>query len=285
MRHFTENTAEELQKLRQSLEGVQLRSLLIALLILVAGILAVKLLMLLVGRLLRRTRLDSSLHRFIKSLLRVLLYFNLILIVASYLGIDVTSLVALLSVVSLAVSLSVQSVLSNVAGGMMVMGTKPFKRGDYVSVGELEGTVDEIGVVYTRLHTIDNRSVLIPNATVSTAVVQNFSALGKRRVEVVVSASYDSDPERVLEALRSAARRCEPLPEEEILAEIEDFGDSAISYHLHLWVPASQFLARRYLLRRLIWESFREAGVVMTYPHLNVHFDEKNEKEQAQIRA
>lgn len=275
MTHLS-STAEELSNLRDTLHSVPLRTGLIALAMLLVSVLLVHLVLRLADRLLKRTKLDGSLHRFLKTLLRIVLYVITILIVASYVGIDVTSLVALLSVASLALSLSVQSALSNVAGGLMVMGTKPFKRGDYVSVDGLEGTVDEIGMVYTTLHTIDNRSVLIPNAKVSAATIENFSALGKRRLELEVSASYDSEPERVMAALRQAVDRCEPLEGEERKIEFERFDDSAVSYHIHFWIPAARFVQTRFDLRRAVWEEFRKAGVEMTYPHLNVHL--QNEK-------
>lgn len=271
MIRFSTTTAEELSNLRDTLEDVPVRTILIALAMLAASILVVKLVLLLVGRALKKTKLDSSQHRFVKAILRVLLYFCALMAIASYVGVDVTSLVALISVISLAVSLSVQSVLSNVAGGMMVIGTKPFRKGDYVSVDGLEGSVDEIGVVYTTLHTIDNRKVLIPNSKVSAATIENFSALGKRRLAVTVSAAYDCDPERVMEALRRAVERTEPLAGEPVVTEIQDFGESAIAYDVALWIPASDFLGRRWALRRHIWEEFRAAGVRMTYPHLNVH--------------
>ena len=271
MTRFNAATAEELQNLRDNLENVPLRTILIALAMLAASILIVKLVLLLVGRALKKTKLDSSQHRFVKAILRVLLYFCALMVIASYMGFDMTSLVALISVISLAVSLSVQNVLANVAGGMMVIGTKPFKKGEYVSVDGLEGTVDEIGVVYTKLHTIDNREVLIPNSKVSAATIENFSALGKRRLGVTVSAAYTCDPERVREALHRAVQRCGPLPGEPVVVEIQNFGDSAIAYDVALWIPASEFLARRWALRRYIWEEFRAAGVQMTYPHLNIH--------------
>lgn len=264
-------TAEDFSTLRRTIQNLPLNTLLYALAILVAGIVLIRLILIVVEKLLRRTRLDVSLHRFLRSILRVILWICLTLIVAAYLGIDVTSLVALLSVVSLAVSLSVQSVLSNVAGGMMVIGTKPFRQGDYVAVDSLEGTVDEIGVVYTKLHTIDNRSVLIPNSRVSSATLQNFSALGKRRLDLEVTASYDSEPEKVMEALREAALRCEPMRGEDVCVEFQSFDDSAICYHVHFWVPSSRFVQTRFDLRRYIWEAFRDAGIEMTYPHLNVH--------------
>ena len=265
------DAAQELNELHETVSALPAKTLLYALVLLAVGILVIQVLMKLVSRMLRKTKFDSSLHSFLCSILRFVLYFVLLLIVAGYLGIDVTSLVALLSVVSLAISLAIQGVLSNVAGGAMVMASKPFKQGDYVSVDALEGTVDEIGTIYTRLHTIDNRSVLIPNSKVAAATVENFSSLGKRRLELVVGASYDSEPERVMAALHRAVERCQPLAKEPVLVEFQEFGDSAISYDVCCWIPAARFIQTRYDLRRYVWEEFRAAGVEMTYPHLNVH--------------
>ena len=267
----TYEATNDLSTVRTTLENLPLNTILYALAIFVGGIVLIRVILSLTGKLLRRTKLDNSLHRFLQSILRVVLWVCLLMMVAAYVGIDITSLVALLSVVSLAISLSVQSVLSNVAGGMMVIGTKPFKQGDYVSVDDLEGTVDEIGVVYTKLHTIDNRAVLIPNSKVSNATIQNFTTLGKRRLDMDFSASYDSDPETVEEALREAVARCEPMQGENLCVEFQSFDDSAICYHVHFWVPSSRFVQTRFDLRRYVYEAFRERGVEMTYPHLNVH--------------
>lgn len=262
---------EDLANVKASLESLTLKQVLIAIAMLAASIAIVRVVTMLVGRALKRTKLDESVHRLIKTILRFLLYFVALLVIASYLGVDVTALVALLSVLTLAVSLSVQNALSNVAGGLMVMGTKPFKKGDYVSIDGMTGVVDEIAMVYTKLHTVDNRSVLIPNSKVSSATVENYSSYPKRRLDLTVSASYDADPERVMHALRTAIERCEPLQAEEICVAIEDFGDSAIAYHLHFWVPSARLIATRFDLRTYIWEAFREDGIEMTYPHLNVH--------------
>lgn len=262
---------EDLAGLKASVENLSLRRVLVALALLVACILAVHVLLTLLGRVLKRTKLDESMHRFIRNILRLLLYFVVLLVIASYLGIDVTALVALLSVFTLAVSLSVQNALSNVAGGLLVMGTKPFKKGDYVSVDGMTGVVDEITMVYTRLHTLDNRSVLIPNSKVAAATVENYSSYPKRRLELTVSASYEADPGRVIEALRAAVERCQPLEGEEIKIAIQDFGDSAVSYYIHFWIPSARMIDTRFELRTRIWEAFRDAGVEMTYPHLNVH--------------
>ena len=262
---------EDLANVKASLEGLTLKQVLIAVAMLAASIAIVRVVTMLVGRALKRTKLDESVHRLIKTILRFLLYFVALLVIASYLGVDVTALVALLSVLTLAVSLSVQNALSNVAGGLMVMGTKPFKKGDYVSIDGMTGVVDEIAMVYTKLHTVDNRSVLIPNSKVAAATVENYSSYPKRRLELTVSASYEADPGRVMEALRAAVERCQPLEGEEIKIAIQDFGDSAIAYHVHFWVASSRLIEARFELRTRIWEAFRDAGVEMTYPHLNVH--------------
>lgn len=271
MLRFSSATAEELSNIKNSLQNVTLRTGLIALAMLLLSVVIVRLVIRLVDRILKRTRLDGSLHNFIKVMIRILLYFAAILTIASYVGVDVTSLVALLSVVTLAISLSVQNVLSNLAGGVMVMGTKPFKKGNYVSIDGLTGVVDEIGMVYTKLHTIDNRAVMVPNSKVAAATVENYSAFDKRRLELDVSASYDAEPSRVLEALRAAVDRCQPLEGEEIRVAIQSFDDSAICYHIHFWIPSSCFIQTKFELNTAVWEEFRSHGVEMTYPHLNVH--------------
>lgn len=271
MLRFSSATAEELSNIKNSLQNVTLRTGLIALAMLLLSVVIVRLVIRLVDRILKRTRLDGSLHNFIKVMIRILLYFAAILTIASYVGVDVTSLVALLSVVTLAISLSVQNVLSNLAGGVMVMGTKPFKKGNYVSIDGLTGVVDEIGMVYTKLHTIDNRAVMVPNSKVAAATVENYSAFDKRRLELDVSASYDAEPSGVLEALRAAVDRCQPLEGEEICVAIQSFDDSAICYHIHFWIPSSRFIQTKFELNTAVWEEFRSHGVEMTYPHLNVH--------------
>ena len=263
--------AEELSDIKKILQQLPMRQILWSVVLLLVLLVLVRVIMRLIGRALERTALDKSLHTFIKSIVRILLYFLVVLVVSGSLGINVTSLVAVLSVASLAISLSVQGVLSNVASGLMIIGSKPFKQGEYVSLDGHEGTVDEIGLIYTRLHTIDNRNVLLPNSKVTDSVIQNISILGKRRLEVFVSASYDSDPEAVFRALHKAVELTGPLEGEEVIVEFDEFGDSAISYQVCLWVKASDFLTARYQLRRNIYQCFKSEHVEMTYPHLNVH--------------
>ena len=148
-----------LVKLEEFLASAALGRILPGVVITLIGLVVVRLLLRLFNRALERSRLDKAAHSIFRSILKVLLYAILALIVASTFGVDVTSLVALLSVVSLAVSLSVQDFLTNIIGGITLLTTKPFKSGDFVQLGADSGTVTEIGMTYTKLSTSDNKIV------------------------------------------------------------------------------------------------------------------------------
>ncbi len=136
----------------------------------------------------------------------ILLWFITLMVVADSLGINASSLLALVSILGLAVSLSVKDSLSNLAGGLTILGTKPFKVGDYVEIGETGGTVQEIGLVYTKLTTIDNRRILMPNSLVVDAQVTNYTTEPLRRVDLTVSASYDAPVEKVKQTIQGVLK-------------------------------------------------------------------------------
>ena len=147
--------------------GEALKTILFALLLLVICLVIKAILLKLLDRGLNRfSQVEKSLHTFIRSMANILLWFITLMVVADSLGINASSLLALVSILGLAVSLSVKDSLSNLAGGLTILGTKPFKVGDYVEIGETGGTVQEIGLVYTKLTTIDNRRILMPNSLV-----------------------------------------------------------------------------------------------------------------------
>lgn len=241
--------------------------------ILIAGILAIRLLMDVVSRALEKSKLEKAAHSLVKSLLSTVLYVLLGLIVASKLGIDVTGIIALASVLTLAVSLAIQNALSNIIGGFTLLYTHPFHSGDYVEIAGQSGTVEEIGLTYTRLATADNKSVSIPNSTITSAQIINYTVLGTRRVDITVSASYDSPVDTVLACLLEAAQVPTMQPQPEPFAAVQEYGDSAIVYTLKLWSTAEDYWTTLFDTNKKIKEAFDAHGVVMTYPHLNVHLD------------
>lgn len=242
-------------------------------LILVIGILIIRIVMYIVNKALKRSKLEKAAHSLIKTVIRAVLYGLLALMAASRLGIDVTGVVALASVLTLAVSLAVQNILTNVMGGFTLLYTKPFSSGDFVEIAGQSGTVQEIGLAYTRLSAPDNKSVYIPNSAVTGAEIVNYTVLGTRRVDIAVSASYDTPVQLVLETLRQAGKVPTSLEEQEIVAAVDSYGDSAINYILRVWCSSSDYFATKCVVMERVKELFDEKGVEMTYPHLNVHLN------------
>ena len=248
-------------------------SVLPAALILAAGLLIIRIVLKLITGLLERSKLEKAAHSLIKTVIRVVLYVLLGLIIASKLGIDVTGIVALASVLTLAVSLSVQNALTNVISGFTLLYTKPFSSGDYVEIAGQSGSVQEIGLTYTKLSTPDNKSVSIPNSAVTSAQIVNYTVLGKRRVSLEIAVSYDAPTELVLEALREAGNVPTILEETPPFAALSSYGDSAINYVLHVWSTADDYWTTLFAVNEKVRAVFREKGIAMTYPHLNVHLD------------
>ena len=244
-----------------------------ALVLLIVGIIAIRIITYIVKKALERSAMEKIAHTLIKSAVRIVLYLLLGLIVASALGIDVTGVVALASVLTLAISLALQNVLGNIFGGFTLLYTHPFSSGDYVEIAGQSGTVQEIGLTYTKLVTADQKLVSIPNSSVTAAEIVNYSGTGKRRVTVRVSASYDSPVDTVLEALQEAANVPTAFFDPAPMAALESYGESAINYILNIYCDAADSYATLFEVNKNIKTIFEQNGISMTYPHLNVHID------------
>mgnify|MGYP000706602219 CR=1 FL=1 len=201
----------DLASIKKFFASLTLQKLVPVILIVVIGLLLVKLLLKLFDRVLERSRLERTMFSFLRAVMRALLYTILVLVAASSLGVDVTSLVAILSVVSLAISLAVQNALSNVVGSVTLLTTHPFHVGDFVEIGSDSGTVEEISVSYTKLATVDGKRIYIPNSDAASARICNYSVEGRRRVDLYIGVSYDAPAEKVREALLAAAQHPKAL--------------------------------------------------------------------------
>lgn len=226
-----------------------------------------------VQKLLEKSKLEKAAHSLIRTLAKTILYVLLALILASSIGIDVTGIVALASVVTLAVSLALQNMLANVIGGFTLLYTHPFGAGDYVEIAGQSGSVQEVGIAYTRLTTVDNKLVSIPNNAVVSSEIVNYSATGTRRVDMNATASYDADPDKVVAALLEAAKDDRVLADPAPFAGLTGYGESAISYTVRVWVKTEDYWDVYNKINRQVLDTFRENGIEMTYPHLNVHLD------------
>ena len=256
--------------------GLTLEKALWAILLAAVLVLAVKILLKMLDRMFVRLKVDPTLLGILRAMVKVLLLFVAALILLGYLNIPVTSLVAVLSVVGLAISLSVQNFLSNVAGGFQLLASHPFKVGDYVEAGGCAGTVQEIGMFYTKLRTVDNKLVQLPNSSVVAATITNYSSEELRRVDLTVSASYDAPLEQVKHCLRGVVERHpktlqDPVP----LIRVNEYGASAIEYVVRVWCRNEDYWEVYFDLMEDIKAGFDRERIEMTYPHLNIHVLDK----------
>ena len=257
------------------LQELTVSALLRVALMALVGLVIIRLLMRIVDRLLDRAKSVVDIRIYIRSAIHVFLWFLLALVVAGSLGADVSSVIAMLSVAGLAVSLALQNTLSNLAGGLMILVTKPFAVGDYIDADGTAGTVSEIGLAYTKLTTPDSKRISVPNSQMSAAKIVNYTNEAGRRVDLIFSASYDAPTQTVKEAIREAvdaipAIRQEPAP----AIWINAYGASAIDYVVRAWTATEDYWDVYYALMEGVRESFARHGVEMTYNHLNVHLME-----------
>ncbi len=240
-----------------------------ALIIAVVGILIIKILLKVLKAAL--SHLDKSLTKLIMAVVRPILWLILSLIVAASLGIDVTSIVALASVLTLAISLSLQSALGNVFGGFTLLYTKPFHEGDYVEIAGQSGTVKEVGLAYTRLATPDNKLIYIPNSAVVAAEIVNYTVTGTRRLDITVNVAYSADPETVTKALLDSAAIGEVLADPAPTSVLSEYGEGYVTYSLRVWTNTDDYWTAKFAISRNIKDTFAQRGIDMSTAHMNVH--------------
>ena len=243
-----------------------------ALLLLLVCLAVARLLLGTARRLVERAALDERIKRYILRGLRAFLYLLTALVMAGSLNIDVSSLIALVGVFGLAVSLAVQDVLGNVAGGMVLLFSKPFTLGDYVSTADGEGEVEEITLTHTKLDTPAGQRVMLPNSKLMAGQIVNYTVRGVRRADHAVSASYDDAPEAVRSAcLKALSRTPGILPDPAPQVVLTAYGESSIEYRVRFWAKTEDYWDAHFRSLEEIHRAFAEDGVTMTYNHLNVH--------------
>lgn len=224
----------------------------------------------------RATKLDAPVKNLITKLVTTLLWALTIIIVAGAFGINATSLVAVLSVAGLALSLSVQNLLTNFFSGIMLLINKPFKEGDFVELGDKVGTIKNIGFFNTILNTPDNIAISIPNGDLTAAAVKNYSREPDRRVDLNFSASYDAPTETVKKAIEEAiAMDSRILPSPAPFVRLLSYDASSIKYVSRVWVKNADYWDVYFDLNEHVRETFAKNGVEMSYEHINVHMMEK----------
>lgn len=207
----------------------------------ITGSIFVKLLLRFAAKALKRTHLAPSAHTLIYSILRIILYLLFGCAIAAGLGIDITGIVALASVLTLAISLSLQNALSNIFGGCALLYTKPFSVGDLVEINGKTGTVKEIGLTYTQLATPDGKVIYLPNHQVASGEIVNNTAAGVRRVEITLTLPFSLSFEQAQNLLLSSARLPNALQSPTPFACIKEYRHYGVVYSLYIWCQAADY--------------------------------------------
>ena len=243
---------------------------------LVTCVVAIRILVGVADRALARTKMDPGIRTFLRSGLKVILWMVALCALLGYRGVPMTSMVALLSVLGLALSLAIQGILANLAGGIMILTAHPFSAGDFVEAAGVSGTVQEVGLVYTKLYTTDNKVVYVPNGEISGKTITNYNGNDTRRVELKLNLSYNADPERVKAVLaRVVGEHPLTLPTPEAVIRVNGYGGSAVEYVVRTWCATADYWDVRFDLLEQAKAALDAAGLEMTYDHLNVHMMEK----------
>ena len=215
---------------------------------------------------------DATLHGFLSNLVSVVLYFILIISIVSILGINTSSLVALLASAGLAIGMALSGTLQNFAGGVMIILFKPFKVGDFISAQGFEGKVNEIQIFNTHVLTVDNKEVILPNGALATGVLTNFSKQGTRRVDWTFSIAYGDDYDKaknVLLRLCFEDSRIQKFPEP--FVELIKLNDSSVDITVRAWVNANDYWGVFFSMNEKVYKTFAQEGLNIPFPQVDVH--------------
>lgn len=248
--------------------------LLLTIILFIVGSRLIKVVRKIVRRSMERTGADMGVIQFMDSLIKLLLYFLLIMFLADGIGVDTTSVMALVGSAGLTIGLAFQGSLSNFAGGVLILLIKPFKVGDYIiyTSGNLEGKVTKIEMFYTTLFTIDNKKVVIPNGTLSNSSLINVTAEDKRRIDITVGVSYTANLKLAKEVcLNLLAAQPAVLQDQNNMVVVDDLADSSVNLKICCWVSAEDYWSTRWELIEKIKLAFDENGIEIPFNQLDVN--------------
>ena len=223
---------------------------------------------------LEKNHADTGLVQFLDSLVKYGLYILLALTILQRFGVQTTSIVAAIGSVGVAIGLALQGSLSNFAGGVIILLIKPFKVGDYVIQGSLEGTVSEIQLFYTTLTTPDNRKIIIPNGQLADNSLINATAADTRRLDIKVGISYNSDVKLAKDLLLKLGENDSDTLKEEgkaPMAAVDELADSSVNMLLRVWTPTDKYWDVKFRLTEAVKTTFDEAGIEIPFNQLDVH--------------
>lgn len=252
-----------------------LPKIIFAVVVLIIGIIITKLVLFGLSKGLGRSKLDLTVTKFTAQVVKIVLYTLLLTIVLSMLGIPATSVVTVIGTAGVAIGLALQTALSNVAGGFLLMINKPFKIGDYITTNGVEGTVAQISILYTRLDSLTNQAIFIPNGMAVNATIVNNNTNDTRRLEMLFSISYDNDFAKAKNIIENILDLHEQILHElPLLVVMKEHGASAIVILVRAWCKANEYWDVYFDLNEKVRAAFIENNIEIPYNQLDVHVKE-----------
>ena len=251
--------------------------LLTAIVIYIIGAWAIRKIKAIVAKIFERKKTDAAIASFIQSIITISLSVVLIIITIGAVGIDTTSLAALLAGGGMAIGMALNGTVQNFAGGIMIIAFKPFKAGDYIEALGYEGTVSEVNIVSTKLTTTDNKIIILPNGALSNGSIRNFSERKIRRVEWTVCVEYGSSAEVTKELLMSLMKNdqriltaAQDAPADPFVA-LSELADSSVNFIMRAWVSSADYWSVKFDMNENIYAQLPEKGIMFPFPQMDVH--------------
>lgn len=249
-------------------------SILLAIAILIVGLILTKICVKLMSKGLSKTKLDLTVVKFTTQVTKILLYVLLLTVVLSMVGIPATSIITVIGTAGVAIGLALQNSLSNVAGGFLLMITKPFKIGDYIISNGVEGTVSQISILHTRLDSVTNQAIFIPNGLAINAVVVNNSQNDERRVDVDFSISYKDDFETARQIITDIIKAHDKVDKQkEIFVRMSEHGESAIIITSRCWCKNADYWQVHFDLIEHVRAAFIEKNIEIPFKQIDININ------------
>lgn len=257
--------------------------IMVALLIFLIGQLVAKMVARVLGKVLRHTKLDNILVGFIQSLVNALLMVFVIVAALDQLGVNTNSVIAVLGAAGLAIGLALQGSLQNFAAGFMLLIFRPFKAGDFVEAAGTAGSIEKIGIFSTTMHTGDNKEVIIPNGSIYSGNIINYSKRPTRRIDMIFSIGYSDDIRLARDVIaRIISEEPRVLPQPEPLIAVGELGASSVNFFVRPWVKTDEYWAVRFDLTEKIKLAFDDNGITIPFPQMDIHWTKPPAQESVQ---
>lgn len=254
--------------------GIQL---LVGIVILIVGMWLARRITNIVRKMMIRREVDLTITHFLANLCYGILIAFVLIAVLSQVGVQTASIIAVLGAAGLAVGFALQGTLSNFASGIMLIALRPVRVGDYVEAGGVGGTVEEISLFWTRLVTPDNKVITVPNTSVTSGAITNYSVKEQRRVDLTIGVSYDTDIDTAraeIKAVLDAETRI--LPDRDVVIVVKELADSSVNFVVRVWVNSGDYWPTFFDLTENIKKRFDQSGISIPFPQMDVHLSKED---------